>query len=329
MSSLAFRPVFNLWEGFDTGDLARVTIYSVSVYKQPNDKSEIVRQRYRDELIHIYYEVNSPYGPGYNPLWYRVWGGYIHSAHIERVKVRLNPVLSSIPEKGQLVELTVPFSQSMRRIRTNQWNPEYTLYYGSNHWAMGIEEGPDGQPWYRLRDELLEVEYDIPAAHLRPVTAEEFTPISPDVPPEKKRVEVSLTQQTLTAYEGDKVVLKTKISSGIQTPPPYPNGIPTETPRGTFHVQTKMPSKHMGDGNLTSDVEAYELPGVPWASFFEPKTGVAFHGTYWHNNFGIPMSHGCVNMRTEEAKWLFRWLTPVSSPDDWTRIGYGTEVTVG
>ncbi len=77
----------------------------------------------------------------------------------------------------------------------------------------------------------------------------------------------------------------------------------------------------MGDGNLTSDIEAYELPGVPWTSFFEPETGVAFHGTYWHNNFGIPMSHGCVNMRTHEAKWLFRWATPVSSPTDISKIG--------
>jgi len=52
------------------------------------------------------------------------------------------------------------------------------------------------------------------------------------------------------------------------------------------------------------------LTGVPWASFITDP--VAFHGVYWHNNFGMTMSSGCINMRTEEAKWLFRWTTPVT-----------------
>jgi lipoprotein-anchoring transpeptidase ErfK/SrfK len=137
-----------------------------------------------------------------------------------------------------------------------------------------------------------------------------------------------LQNQTLTAYEYDRVVLQTRISSGIPRDRPNPKDIPTKTPAGTFHIQNKMPSKHMGDGNLTADLEAYELPGVPWTSFFEPETGVAFHGTYWHQNFGIPMSHGCVNMRTSEAKWIFRWTTPVTEATDINHVGYGTRVVV-
>jgi lipoprotein-anchoring transpeptidase ErfK/SrfK len=91
-----------------------------------------------------------------------------------------------------------------------------------------------------------------------------------------------------------------------------------------------MPSKHMGDGNLAAD--GYDLPGVPWTQFFH-ETGVALHGTYWHNNFGIPMSHGCVNMDTEQAKWLFRWTTPVYETkiidhSSWEKRGYGTLVIV-
>jgi lipoprotein-anchoring transpeptidase ErfK/SrfK len=67
----------------------------------------------------------------------------------------------------------------------------------------------------------------------------------------------------------------------------------------------------MGEGsNLRYDVDIYELPGVPWVSYFEPTTGVAIHGTYWHNNFGVTMSHGCINMRSEDAKWIYRWCTP-------------------
>ncbi len=329
LGTLAFRPIFGQGDAFnDTGSLARVATYSVSVYSQPNDKSRIIRQRFRDELVNIYYEVNSPDGPSWNPLWYRVWGGYMHSAHLVRVSVRLNNVLRAVPETGQLAEVTVPYTQSLRLGYGKVWDANcYRLYYGSMHWITGIDQGPDGQPWYKLKDELLEVEYFVPAIHLRPVTPEEFTPISPDVPAEEKRIEVSLGQQTLTAYEGDKVVLHTKISSGVPSLMPSPTGIPTDTPKGDYRVFSKMPSKHMGDGNLTGDIEAYELPGVPWVSFFE-KDGVATHGTYWHNNFGIQMSHGCVNMRTEEANWIFRWTTPVTDATIWEKRGNGTRVKV-
>ncbi len=325
---LAFKPFTPAASGFSNESLGRVAIYSVSVYAEPNDKSQIVCQRCRDELLNLYYEVISKDGPGYNPKWYRVWQGYVHSAHIERVWNHPNPIPKSAPEKPVLGEITVPFTQTQRKLYGDKWEPVYRLYYGSTHWMHGIDPGPDGTPWARLRDELLEVEYHIPAPHFRIIPVSELTPISPDVPPEKKHIEVSISQQTVTAFEYDKVVLKTKISSGIPGITPSPTGIPTKTPTGAFHIENKMPSKHMGDGNLTSNVEDYELPGVPWTSFFELKTGVAFHGTYWHDNFGITMSHGCVNMRTEEAKWIFRWTTPYPDPTITSTIGYGTYVVV-
>jgi L,D-transpeptidase catalytic domain len=328
LGSLALRPLFPSWQEYDNDNLIRITVYSVSVYAKPNDKSQIIAQRYRDELVNVYYEVISEDGPSYNPLWYRVWQGYIHSAHTQRVKVRLNPVPDALTKPRQAGEVTVPLTQVYRKVSKTQWDPIYRLYSESVHWVTGIDPGPDGRPWYRLKDELLEVEYHVPAAHIRLIPDEEFAPISPDVPAHHKRIEVSLQNQTLTAYENDQVVLQTKISSGIPQPRLNPNDIPTKTPAGTFHIQNKMPSKHMGNGQLTNDLEAYELPGVPWDSFFEPKTGVAFHGTYWHNNFGVPMSHGCVNMRTAEAKWLYRWTTPVAKADSENTIGFGTLVTV-
>jgi len=201
------------------------------------------------------------------------------------------------------------------------------LYYGSTHWVKGVNSGPDGTPWYRLHDELTEIEYHVQAIHLRFIQPEEFEPISPEVNPSDKRIDVSIALQTLTAYENDRVVLKTKVSTGIPDRRNIPGLISTNTPTGEFHVYSKMPSKHMGDGQLTSDLEAYKLPGVPWTTFFAPN-GVAFHGTYWHDNFGMMMSHGCVNMRTEEAKWIFRWTTPVSAPEIWEQTGYGTLVIV-
>jgi lipoprotein-anchoring transpeptidase ErfK/SrfK len=121
-------------------------------------------------------------------------------------------------------------------------------------------------------------------------------------------------------------VLERKISSGRPYKPK--NEISWNTPKGTFHIQSKMPSKHMGDGRITSDIEAYELPGVPWVCFFEPETGVATHGTYWHRNYGMTMSHGCVNMTPDDSKWIYRWTTPVAPADSWETRGYGTRVIV-
>ncbi len=329
LAGLAFRPTYNFGELLDGENLARVTIESVSVYSQPDEDSTIKFQRYRDEIFHIYSEVISDKKPTYNPLWYKVWGGYIHSAHTQRVETKLNPVVETLSEGLHAAEITVPYSLSYLHRRADDWTPLYRLYYSTNHWVTQTVEGPDGDPWYRIKDEMLmadSLDYYVPASHVRLIPADEMTPLSPEVPLGQKSVEVSLAKQELTAYENSKVVLKTKISSGLNYQPV--GEISWLTPSGTFHVQNKMLSKHMGGGELSTDLEAYILPGVPWVSFFEPVNGVAFHGTYWHHNFGVQMSHGCVNMKTDEAKWLFRWLTPASDADKMSNIGYGTQVTV-
>ena len=329
-SSLAFRPLHDRLPPEDKVNpvgIARVTISEIGVYEEPSLKSERFGARKRDELVGLFEEIVSPYGPPLNPRWYRVVGGYTHSAYLQRVdNVSLNIPLRYVPPGGRLGEISMPFVQSMR-LTAEGWSPLYRLYYQSVHWIMDVEVGPDGQTWYRLTDELLRVDYHVPATHVRPVDPEELAPISPEVPPGRKWVEVSLRDQTLTAYEDGEVVLHTQISSGLPNIGPI-RGIPTDTPKGQFFVDPKMPSKHMGDGRLTDEIEAYELPGVPWVSFFEFSTGVAFHGTYWHDNFGARMSHGCVNMRPEDAKWMYRWTNPLAGAHDWNRGGYGTRVTV-
>ena len=305
----------------------RVTTRSVFIYSEPNLKSERLGVVKRDEILSPLEEISSPYGPKYNPRWYRVEQGYLHSSHMQRVeKAHLNEVSYSIPEAGQIGEITVPFSQSMRLTKAYGWTPLYRLYFQTIHWVMSVDEGPDKAPWYRLRDELLNVDYHVPAAHVRFVQPAELAPISPDVPPSDKRIEVSLARQELSAFEGERLVLLTHISSGVPNQNSE-NDIPTDTPRGNFHIQLKMPSKHMGGGKLTDDPEAYELVGVPWVSFFHP-TGVAFHGTYWHDNFGLKMSHGCVNMRNDEALWLYRWCNPIATHQEWERKGYGTRIKI-
>jgi len=298
------------------------------IYREPSYQSMSKGVRNRDQLIILYETIVSSDGPDNNPRWYRVDGGFIHSAYLQRVEERhINKPVSWVPEEGRVGEITVPYTRAYRYTQLYGWVPLYRLYYQSAHWITGIDMGPDRRPWYKLTDELLHIHYHIPATHIRPIHADELAPITPEVAPGEKRIEVSLANQTLTAYEGDDVVLATQISSGIPTSGPTTNGIPTATPRGGFNVAVKMPSKHMGNGRITDDIHAYELPGVPWCCFFH-ETGVAFHGTYWHDNFGMRMSHGCVNMRVEEAKWLYRWTRPEADPADWDRKGYGTSVFV-
>ncbi len=330
LGGLAFTPYQPSFGEYEDGLMGRISTTQVSVYSKPDDKSTIVGQRFRDEILHIYEEITAT-SPGYNPVWYRVWGGYVHRARVQKVKVMFQPASLTLRENGQLGEVSVPYTQSVRRVGKN-WELSYRLYFETVHWVTGIEEGPDGNPWYAIKDELLEVLYLVPTAHIRLVSDAEITPISPDVAFQDKRIEVDLKTQKLTCYEKDQPVLITNISSGRLSSNPGPNGIPTRTPAGEFNIRVKMPSKHMGNGSLAADIEAYELPGVPWTAFFTEQ-GHAFHGTYWHDNFGVPMSSGCINMRNAEAKWLFRWCAPSAGMDEinpatMDRKGYGTKVVI-
>lgn len=108
----------------------------------------------------------------------------------------------------------------------------------------------------------------------------------------QKRIVVDLSDQTLTAFYGDRVELYTIISSGTWATP---------TITGYYKIDRKYPVQRMfGPG--------YDIPDVPWVMYF--WEGYAFHGAYWHNNFGVPMSHGCVHVQPGEAEWLYNWATP-------------------
>jgi len=140
-----------------------------------------------------------------------------------------------------------------------------------------------------------------------------------------KRIEVDLTKQRLYAYEGSTKVFDFLISSGKWYP----------TPTGTFHIWGKFRYTKMSGGNPLLHTYYY-LPNVPFVMFFDndkiaASRGFSLHGTYWHNNFGHPMSHGCVNMKTEEAEMLFYWSQP--SVDDKKAIradasNPGTEIVI-
>lgn len=321
LTGWAFRKYLPEEDRIQMFGYGRVTADAIPVRAGIGSQFERVGWRKRDAIVPLIERVIDPESPLHNQRWYGVVGGYIYSAYVQLVQTFTNPVLQTIPEDGQAAEVTVPFTQAMRHYRTEGWQPVYRLYYQSTHWVTGVDEGPDGKPWYELSDDRLGIRYHARASHFRPIPADELTPISPEVPPEEKRIVVSLASQTVTCYEGEQVVFHTDVSTGVGGP--TNNGIPRHTPQGRFRIGWKTQARHMGDGVLTDDIFAYELPGVPWCCFFV-ATGVAFHGTYWHDNYGAKMSSGCVNLRPEEAKWLFRWSTPVIQPANWYVDGAGT-----
>jgi lipoprotein-anchoring transpeptidase ErfK/SrfK len=306
LASLAFTSFLPEFTEFEDIDLVRVATDSVSVYKEADDKSQIVGTWNRDDLVHVYETVNSG-TPGYNPIWYRVFGGYMHRARLQKVRVHYNAPLSSIPATKLLSEVTVPYTQAYRYNQWDGWFPTYRLYYSSIQWITGIETGPDSKAWYLIQDEAdKNIHFYVPTVQLRPISPEEITPLSPDVPMGKKRIDLNLTTQTLSCSEYDKVVFTTLVSTGLP-------GL-MATPNGNFNIQDKLPSRNMSTTSRLAD-DIIPLVGVPWCSFFTGE-GHAFHGTYWHDNFGVPMSHGCVNMRNEDALWLFRWSQPTAAFKD-------------
>lgn len=122
-----------------------------------------------------------------------------------------------------------------------------------------------------------------------------------------KHIYINLATQTLYAFQGETQVMKTLISSGKWG----------RTPVGNFNVWTKLRSTRMAGGQ---GADAYDLPNVPYVMYFYNDFGL--HGAYWHNNFGHPMSHGCVNMRIVDARDLFNW---IEGP---TKDNKGTPVSV-
>jgi hypothetical protein len=124
----------------------------------------------------------------------------------------------------------------------------------------------------------------------------------------EKTIQVDLSTQTLKAYDGDRLFMETKISSGKWFP----------TPEGEFRIWKKIRATKMSGGE---GADYYYLPNVPYVMFFSNSNiaaarGFALHGAYWHNNFGHAMSHGCVNMRTIDAGKLYDWVGPESVGND-------------
>lgn len=124
-----------------------------------------------------------------------------------------------------------------------------------------------------------------------------------------KKIYVDLSNQTLYAYEGERLIYTFLISSGKWG----------KTPTGVFDIWGKFRFTKMSGGSKALNTYYY-LPNVPYVMFFQNEKvaairGFSIHGTYWHENFGYPMSHGCINMKTSEAALIYEWSDPVIPED--------------
>lgn len=175
--------------------------------------------------------------------------------------------------------------------------------------ATTTREDSDGRIWYqvifgewlRYSDRLPQTFYvaaDYVHAFTEPVETVEASTT--------KRIVIDRSEQKLYAYDGDALFMEVPVSTGLDLTP---------TPRGSFTVYGKTPSRYMQGPLPGISDQYYDLPGVPWDLYFTPEGG-AIHGAYWHDHFGEQWSHGCVNMPLDDAKKLY----------DWTPLG--TSVTV-
>lgn len=171
------------------------------------------------------------------------------------------------------------------------------------HTAEEVEN--DGRMWYKIAfDDWLRYPERVSKSWY--VAADLVTPVleSPQsidvttaVASGTKRILVDRSQQKLYAYDGDELFMEEKISTGLDGTP---------TPRGTFPIYKKTPSRYMQGPLPGISPQYFDLPGVPWTMYFT-EAGGAIHGAYWHDKFGKQWSHGCVNLPPEKAEILYHW----------------------
>jgi len=305
-----------------TDQQGRVLSNILPLYKEPSVQSEKNITWWRDVILPLTGVEMDNQDEAHNRIWYKMGDdGYAFSGDIQPVRTIIQKPETSIPTRGTLAEVTVPYTDT-REEPSEDSKVAYRLYYDTTHWVdQLVTSEEDGQIWYRIFDDRFNIHYFVLARHLRIIPEEELTPLSPELPSYQKSIEVRLSQQLVTAYEGSSLVFATRASTGVR----FRSGS-YATPMGNFKTFYKRPSRHMATDEIGSN--GYDLPGVPWVLYIT-KSGISFHGTFWHNDFGTPHSHGCINLSSHAARWLYRWTLPtVPFESPLAYKDYGTSVTI-
>lgn len=302
--------------------LGRVLKPELWVYSAPRFSSTKISRVGMNSILPLLQTLQGQSDPFGNNLWAQIASSlYIHSSGIQIVENKLNPIVDQIPQRGKLAQVTVPILQATKDSFSSQ-KSSIPFFYGSNHWVTDFVQDEQGNSFYKIEEDRWGETYFVKAECLHIFSDEELKPISPVLPAADKRIEVLLNSQTIAAYENDQVVFQSPMSSGII----YSNK-DYSTPPGNYEITYKRPSRHMTHSDPLSDTDS-NLYGVPWVSYFT-NTGIAFHGTYWHNEFNYPHSHGCINLPIENAKWIYLWSQPIVPPAGREFIStHGTAVNV-
>ncbi len=299
----------------------RVTTRIIWMYDRPSSEATQVKICQRDMLLNITNAAISDDVKSHNRVWYEIGReGFVYSGSIQPVRTILNAPRMDIPINGALAEISVPYTDAYETPDKTS-KVAYRMYYETTHWIKSVMTGGDGQVWFQVRDDKFDKLYYARAEHLRIMTEAELAPLSPDVPNSYKKIQVQLEEQMVIAYENDLPVFVAPVSTGGI----FRVGTYT-TPKGSFITYYKRPSRHMAAGDIAAS--GFDLAGVPWVQYIT-ESGISLHGTFWHNDFGRPRSHGCINLSIQTAKWLFRWTSPqVSIGKEFSFGGVGTNVEI-
>lgn len=302
--------------------LGRVAVGMVELKMRPDLDSQTLGVLYEDAVLPWLREVSGA-KPAYifnNQRWVETPEGFIYGPYLQPVWNRPNEPVADLPpssrEPGMWAEVTVPYadavldkdapsSNSWVEARIDEGLPLH-LIYGQTFWVDQIRRSDSGAVFYRVNPnyyggvDMLWAE----AEAFKPISVDELAPINPDAA--DKRIVVDVTHQTLSCFEGSNEVYFCRVSTGAKYDM-YGNVVDKwATPVGSHRVARKYISLQMSGGTTGA---GYDLPGIAWTTIFATG-GVAIHSTFWHNNFGDPVSHGCVNCLPDDARWIFRWNAP-------------------
>jgi lipoprotein-anchoring transpeptidase ErfK/SrfK len=296
-----------IWSGVQVFDAPRLTANRIHLLRI-------------DEVVDLLGEVEGDnIDNKFNNTWYQLDGGYTFSGWLQPVETKYQKPVYEIPSEGKLAEVTVPYS--LTHLAPYYYAKKgHRIFYETTHWVKRVVVTREEKSvWYEIYDKVLKKSFYVPSHNMRLIPDEELTQLSPEVPEEEKLIHVDIDTQMVTAFEGEKMVLSVRCASGERG---------TDTPKGEWRTYHKGPSIHMTNfGDAVANI--YNLPGVPWCSFFT-GSGHAFHGTYWHNDYGHPRSNGCVNLPSSDSKWLYRWTSPIVPANvDYLHLpGQGTRVII-
>ena len=282
--------------------LGRVFKNNAIIYKEPSYSSGIQYYLNANNVLPLAQEMIGDPINEHNKSWYEVTDyGYIPASSLQPVRQRINQPKEKINSSGELGTITVPYTRAWK---TNSSIDENLLfYYGSTHWIKDVYTDSKGDTYYKIVEDRWGDAYYVEAKHMAIIDEDELLPFSTNVPAEEKMLEVSIADQMVIAYEYGKAVFLSHASTGI-----LDQDTDYSTTLGDFKINYKRPSRHMVHTDKSGDDDG-ELFGVPWVTYFT-NTGIAFHGTYWHNDFGVQHSHGCINLPIPAAKWIYLWSQP-------------------